>query len=134
MAPAGHFARRRRPLAFGAVGLAMHIDAAGMKRPDLGFQAAAGGRDSRGVVLLHPQITHRETSAAQGAEQLVAVVLERLQPGARRRSHREQASQQLQGAAVAGQLRPGDARPGLPEAGQLTLALPVAAQALQARA
>lgn len=132
MAPAGHFARRCRPPTGGTVGLTVHIDAAGMERPDFGFQAAAGGRDRRGVVLLHAQITHRETSSAQGPEQLVAVVLERLQPGARRRSHREQASLQLQGAAVAGQLRPGDARPGLPEGRQVAVPAPLLLQGLQA--
>ena len=64
----------------------------------------------------------------------MAVVLQGLEPGPGDRPHREHTALQVERTAVGGQQAAGDARPSLPEAGQLPLALPVAAQALQARA
>ena len=86
------------------------------------------------MVLAEAQIPNTEAGAPQGPQQLVAVVLQGLEPGTRGRPHREHTALQVQGTAMRGQLTAGDARPGLPEAGQLPFALPVAAQALQTRA
>ena len=86
------------------------------------------------MVLAETQIPNVEARASQGPQQLVAVVLQGLEPGPGSCPHGEHPALQVQWTAVGGQLAAGDARPGLPEAGQLPLTLPVAAQALQAGA
>ena len=92
----------------------MHIHPAGMDAPHFFLLLAAGGYGGAGVVLLQAYVAHGEAVGAQGPEQLVAVVLERLQPGARGGAHGEQAAVQPQGPAVGCQLGAGDAGPGLP--------------------
>jgi len=84
------------------------------------------------MVLADAQITDRETGSAQGTEQLMAVVLKRLQPGAWSGADAEQAAAQIEGAAVGSQLGPGQARPRLPEGGHRILSLPGLLQILEA--
>jgi len=86
------------------------------------------------IVLAKAQIPHIEPRTPQGPQQLMAVVLQGLEPGPWDRPYREHTALQVERTAVGGQLAAGDARPGLPEAGQLPLALPMAAEVLQAGA
>ena len=56
------------------------------------------------MVLLHPDLAQLKTSGPQGPQQLMAVVLQGLQPGPRLGPHREPARLQPQRLAMGGQL------------------------------
>ena len=96
------------------------------------FLLTARWGDGARVVLLQAEVAHRKAVGAQGPQQLVAVVLKGLQPGAGGGPHREQAAVEAQGAAVGGQLGAGDAGPGLPEGRQMPPLLPPLLEVLQA--
>jgi hypothetical protein len=72
----------------------MHISPAGVTVPDLGLRFAVWSSGRRGVVLFDPQIAQVEPRGPHGGQQLVAVVLQGLQPGARRCANSEHASLQ----------------------------------------
>ena len=110
----------------------MHIHPAGMDAPHFVLLLAAGGHGGAGVVLLQAYIANSEPVGAQGPQQLVAVVLQCLQPGARRGAHGEQAAVQPQRATVGRQLGAGNARPGLPQGCQVSASLPALLQLPQA--
>jgi hypothetical protein len=110
----------------------MDIDAAGVASPAGGRIGGAGCRRGAGVVLLNANFPDAKAGGPQGSQQLMAVVLQGLQPGARRRSDAEHPTAQLQRAAMGRQLGAGEGGPGLPEGGLVTLLLPVLAQFLEA--
>jgi len=112
----------------------MHIDPAGVAGPHFGLDLRSGGRGGVAIVLAEAQIPHAEARTPEGPQQLMAVVLQGLEPGPWDRPHREHTALQVERTAVGGQLAADDTRPGLPKAGQLPLALPVAAQPLDAGA
>ncbi len=85
-------------------------------------------------MLAHAQIADLKACAPQRPHQLVAVVLERLQPRPRSCPHREQPGMEVQRPAVGSQLGAGDAGPGLPERRQGSFLLPVRFECLQALA
>lgn len=95
-----------------------------MDGPDVRFALATRRAGGAGVVLLHPHIPHHEASRPQRTQQLVAVVLQRLQPRPRRRTHGQQALQ-LQGTAMGSQLGAGDPGPFTPQPRQVAVAAPV---------
>ena len=72
----------------------MHIHPAGVDSPGLGLGLAPRGGLGAAVMLLDLQIPQAESGCPQGTNQLVAVVLQGLQPGAGGGSHGEQASLQ----------------------------------------
>lgn len=75
-------------------------------------------------MLAEAQLPHAETRSPQGPQQLVAVVLQGLEPGSRGRSNGQHTALEVQGAAMGGQLLPYDAGPGLPEPSELAFPFP----------
>jgi phage shock protein A len=73
------------------------------------------------MVLLDAQIPQVKPLGPQGRQQLVAVVLQGLQPGPRRRPHAQHPRLQAQRPAVGRQLGARQPRPGLPERRQVGL-------------
>jgi len=99
--------------------------------PDLLFQPAAGWGQGGALVLLELQILHGEASPAQGAEQLVLVEAQGLEPLGVTGPHHEPSAVEPQGAAVGSQLGAGNPRPGLPEPRQAAFVFPLPLQAAQ---
>lgn len=110
----------------------MDVAAAGMDGPHLRFAAATRRDGGTGMVLLHPHIANGVAGTPQGSQQLMAVVLQGLQPGARGGAHGEQAALKLQGPAMGGQQRASDAGPLPPQRSQVPVAAPVLLERLQA--
>ena len=132
MPPEVDFASRRRAAAAGAAAHAMHIDAAGVMGPDLGFFQAASGGHRAPVVLLNAQIPQLEAGGPEGPEELVAVVLQGLQPRSGSGPHGEQPPLETQGAAMGRQLGAGNLGPRLPQGRQVSALLPLLFQPLEA--
>lgn len=109
----------------------MNIHPAGMDSPGFGFGFAPWGGLAAGVMLLDLQIPQAEACGSEGTHQLVAVVLQGLQPGTRCCPHGEQASLEPERAAVGGELGTGDFGPGLPERRQMATLMPVFFQRLE---
>lgn len=106
----------------------MHVDATGMALPGRRDGRAIGRHWALWGSALNAQIAQLKPRSAQGRQQLVAVVLQRLQPGPRISPHGEAAALQPQGPAMLSQLRAGDARPRLPERCQMAAAAPALLQ------
>lgn len=83
------------------------------------------------MVLLDAQIANCKTRHAQGGQQLVTVVLQSLQPGARSSPHGESGTLQPQRPTVGCQLGPSQAGPALPQGCEVALTLPLLLEALQ---
>jgi len=110
----------------------MHIHTTGMALPGCRDGRAIRRHRPRGNSALNAQIAQRKPRSAQGRQQLVAVVLQRLQPGTRISPHGQAPALQPQRAAMLRQLRAGDARPRLPERCQMATAAPALLQGHQA--
>lgn len=110
----------------------MHIDAARVMGPDLGFFQSPSGGHWPPVVLLNAQIPQLEAGGPERPQELVAVVLQGLQPGPWSSPHGEQPALETQGAAMGRQLGAGDLGPGLPEGRQVSALLPLLFQPLEA--
>ena len=91
----------------------MDVCAARVPGPDAFFTLQSSGLGC--VMLLNPKVSHSVTSSVQRADQLRAVVQQRLTPLGVTRAHRENAALELQWSAMGGELRSGDLRPVLPE-------------------
>lgn len=109
----------------------MHIHPTGMAAPHLRLLQASRPRLATGMMLLHPYLAQLKTGGPQGPQQLMAVVLQGLQPGPRLGPHREPARLQPQRLAMGGQLGAGQPRPGPPQGRQVAVALPPLLELLQ---
>ncbi len=110
----------------------MHVHPTGMEGPGACRLLSGQLRLDGWMVLGDAHLPHGKAGGPQAAEQLVAVVLQGLEPGAGGGSHREHAALQAQGAAVGGQLGTGQGRPALPQGPQVALALPLLLQRVEA--
>jgi hypothetical protein len=88
VAPELHLSARGRAAALGAGDHATAIHAAGMAAPDLLLHQACRPGLGAGMVLLHPHLAQLKAGGPQGPQQLMAVVLQGLQPGPRLGPHR----------------------------------------------
>lgn len=100
--------------------------------PDPRLLFTAWGRQIRGMVTLHPNITHGEPRCPERTHQPVTVVLQRLQPGTGTGTHREAPSTQPQRTAMGSQLFAHQLRPGLPESSQIPFPPPLVLKRPQA--
>lgn len=118
-------------MAGGAVGQAVHVDAARMPCPNVCFHLPGDRGQRLAVMLLHPHVPHGKPRSLERTEELVAGVEQTLKPGPRCRPHGQHAPQEAQGTAMGGQLGTGQAGPGLPESGQVALPLPLLLEIIQ---
>ena len=110
----------------------MDIDTAGMALPGLSRRLAVSRHKGLGQGSLDTQIAQRKAACPQSGQQLVAVVLQGLQPGAGRGPNAEHSTLEPQRTAMGGELGPGDARPGLPQGCQMPPLAPAALQSIEA--
>ncbi len=76
--PAAQFSCWRRAAAARTSGDTVNVDPAGVNGPDQRLRFGPRSGHQAGKMLLKAEIAHRETSAAQGSKQLVAVVAQGL--------------------------------------------------------